>query len=92
VVVDTRRLVTYPGALEAAIAGARTGGDARNRDYLAGHLDSRAEPGPEAVCFDPQTSGGLLAAVEAGVATELAAAGWWEVGVVEDGEAQLVLD
>jgi selenide,water dikinase len=91
-VVDTSGLVTYPGALEAATAGVRTGGDPRNRDYLAGHLESRAEPGPEAICFDPQTSGGLLAAVEPGLASELRAGGWWQVGVVEQGPAQLVLD
>ena len=89
--VDTDALVTYPGALDAAHAGTRTGGDARNRDYLAGHLDSSAADGPEAVCFDPQTSGGLLAAVAPDLAADLQAAGWWRVGVVEPGEARLVL-
>ena len=34
------RSSAYPGAVEAAVAGIRTGGDPRNRDYLAGHLDS----------------------------------------------------
>ena len=62
-VVDTAGIVTYPGALDAANDGVRTGGDPRNRDYLAGHLDTSAPAGPEALCFDPQTSGGLLAAV-----------------------------
>ncbi|MEQ8438607.1 MAG: selenide, water dikinase SelD [Ilumatobacter fluminis] len=90
-VVDTAGIVTYPGALEAANAGQRTGGDPRNRDYLAGHLDSSAAPGPEALCFDPQTSGGLLAAVDAAAASDLEAQGFWRVGVVEAGDAQLVL-
>ena len=90
-VVDTAGIVTYPGALEAANDGQRTGGDPRNRDYLAGHLDSSAAPGPEALCFDPQTSGGLLAAVEAAAASELEAQGFWQVGTVEPGDAQLVL-
>jgi selenide,water dikinase len=93
IVVDTAGLVAYPGAAEAAARGVRTGGDARNRDYLAGHLDSTAAAGPEALCFDPQTSGGLLAAVTAEAAEELLAAGegWWRVGSVEAGEAALVL-
>ena len=91
VVVDTAGLVTYPGALAAADDGRRTGGDPRNRDYLAGHLDSTAPAGPEAICFDPQTSGGLLAAVTPDAASDLLAAGWWRAGVAEAGDAQLVL-
>ncbi len=90
-VIDTSAIVTYPGALEAANAGTRTGGDPRNRDYLAGHLDSTAAAGPEALCFDPQTSGGLLAAVAPGVAEELLERGFWRVGVVEAGDPRLVL-
>jgi selenide,water dikinase len=95
VVVDTEGLVGYPGALELAQAGTRTGGDARNRDYVAGRLDSRASLGAESLCMDPQTSGGLLAAVDPAVADELLGGGpdpgWWPVGVVETGEAQVVL-
>jgi selenide,water dikinase len=91
VVVDTAGIATYPGALEAANAGARTGGDPRNRDYLDGHLDSTAPAGPEALCFDPQTSGGLLAAVDPAAADELEAKGFSRVGVAEAGDACLVL-
>jgi selenide,water dikinase len=90
-VVDTAGIVTYPGALDAANDGVRTGGDPRNRDYLAGHLDTSAPAGPEALCFDPQTSGGLLAAVTADAADGLADAGFWRVGGVEAGDPQLVL-
>ena len=75
VIVDTSGIVAYPAAAAAAAAGARTGGDPRNRDYLAGHLDSTAADGPEALCFDPQTSGGLLAAVDPDVAAGLVADG-----------------
>ena len=40
-VIDTAGIVTYPGALAAADAGVRTGGDPRNRDYLAGTWSRR---------------------------------------------------
>lgn len=92
VVVDTAGLMAYPGALEAADDGVRTGGDPRNREYLAGHLESTATPGREALCFDPQTSGGLLAAVTPALADALVGTdGWWRVGVVEAGQPMLVL-
>lgn len=90
-VVDTGGLVTYPGAAEAAARGVRTGGDARNRDYLAGHVQSSASAVAEALVFDPQTSGGLLAAVDPAAADELVAAGFWTVGVIEDGSPELIL-
>ena len=79
-VIDTSGIVAYPGVLAVAAAGVRTGGDPRNREYLEGHVESTAASGPEAVCYDPQTSGGLLAAVTEDLATDLAAAGWWRVG------------
>jgi selenide,water dikinase len=96
VIVDTSGIVAYPGSAPAAAAGARTGGDPRNREYLAGHLDSTAPAGPEALCFDPQTSGGLLAAVDPVAAAGLLADDgsverWWRVGEVESGSALLVL-
>jgi selenide,water dikinase len=91
VVVETAGLVAYPGALDAAAAGTRTGGDPRNRDYLAGNLDSVAAADGQALCFDPQTSGGLLAAVTPAGASSLEAAGWWRVGTVEAGEPRVVL-
>ena len=91
-VVETAEIVAYPGARRLADAGVRTGGDQRNRDYLAGHLDSTASAGGEALCFDPQTSGGLLAAVDASAADELAGHdGWWRVGEVAAGDPQLLL-
>lgn len=89
-VVHTDGIVAYPGAREAAERGVRTGGDRRNRDYLDGHLVSSATPEGEALCFDPQTSGGLLAAVDPAVLADLSPM-WWRVGEVAAGPSQLVL-
>ena len=90
VVIDTDGIVTYPGAREAAERGVRTGGDPRNRDYVSEHLQSTASEGGVALCMDPQTSGGLLAAVHPSVVASLGA-DWWQVGVVAAGPAALVL-
>ncbi len=86
VTIDTAGIVSYPGGLEAAERGVRTGGDPRNREYVAGHLDSSASAGPEALCFDPQTSGGLLASVAPDAVEALTAAGFWTVGDVTAGD------
>jgi selenide,water dikinase len=83
VVVDTAALPLYDGALAAAEAGVRTGGDARNRSYLEGHVTSTAPEALDALVFDPQTSGGLLAAVDPDVAGGLE--GFTMVGAVEQG-------
>lgn len=70
-VVHSMALEAYPGALDAARRGVRTGGDARNRDYVRDHFLNRAPAEYEALCFDPQTSGGLLAAVHPSVVDHL---------------------
>jgi selenide,water dikinase len=90
-VVDTAGIRAYPGAREAADRGLRTGGDPRNHDYVAAHLDSTAPAALEALCMDPQTSGGLLAAVERSAAADLVGAGWWLVGHAEAGSPGIVL-
>ena len=89
-VVHTEGIRAYPGAREAADSGVRTGGDRRNREYVEAHVDSTASDTGEALCYDPQTSGGLLAAVDAAVAESLGD-DWWRVGVVEAGAAAIVL-
>jgi selenide, water dikinase len=90
-VLEADRLPLYPGALEAAAAGVRTGGDPRNRDYLAGHVEGDVDAAIEALVYDPQTSGGLLAAVDPASVDDLAEVGFVPVGRVEDGPAGVTL-
>lgn len=90
VVVETSAPRSYPGAREAAGRGVRTGGDRRNREYVEAHLDSTADAVGEALCMDPQTSGGLLAAVDPAVVAGLSER-WTVVGSIGEGPARLVL-
>ena len=91
--LDAAALPLYPGALAAAAAGTRTGGDARNRLHLEGKVKSEADAPVEALAFDPQTSGGLLAAVPPAVAADLGlvAAGFVPIGDVGTGPASVHL-
>ena len=81
----------YEGAQAVAEAGVRTGGDARNRAHLESHVTSSAAPALEALAYDPQTSGGLLAAVAPADAARLADAGFATIGEVADGPASVML-
>ena len=76
-VVDTSALPLYPGALEIAKSGHRTGGDPRNHLYVGDHLTATADDAHVALCMDPQTSGGLLAAVPQDIADVLVSSGAW---------------
>jgi selenide, water dikinase len=89
--IEASALPLYPGARAAAEAGTRTGGDARNRAYLDGRFTARVDPAIEALAIDPQTSGGLLAAVTPDDARSLVADGWWEIGAVDTGPALVEL-
>jgi selenide,water dikinase len=74
--LDADALPALPGALELADQGIRTGGDRRNREFVGAALvGDGASEAQLALAFDPQTAGGLLAAVpqEAAGALEEAA-------------------
>jgi selenide,water dikinase len=89
--IEAGAVPLYAGALEAATAGTRTGGDARNRAYLGDQVTATVTPELEALAYDPQTSGGLLAAVSPETAAIMAAEGWWEIGEVQPGPASVTL-
>jgi selenide,water dikinase len=73
------------GAIDIASSGFRTGGDSRNRSYVADAFRSTADSAITAVTFDPQTSGGLLTAVDSTSADGLISTGlWWSVGHAAD--------
>jgi selenide,water dikinase len=92
-VIEANSLQAYPGAREAAQRGVRTGGDPRNRDYVEGNfVDAAGNDAAAALCFDPQTSGGLLAAVDAPTAAALLKSGaWWRAGCFVGGAVQISL-
>ena len=90
-VFEAAALPALDGAPDLARAGVETGGAAHNRRFTAPSLEVGSSVVPElvALAHDPQTSGGLLAAVPApivdAVEADLAGAGVpsWRVGSVE---------
>lgn len=90
-VFEAAMLPALDGALEIARAGIETGGGGHNRRYVAPTLEVGPNVPAElvALAHDPQTSGGLLAAVPPGrlaaVEADLDRAGvpHWRIGRVE---------
>jgi selenide,water dikinase len=90
-VFNASAMPALDGALEAARAGVETGGAAHNRRFVAPELVLGMDVAPELVTLahDPQTSGGLLAAIPKSAVkalhADLEAAGiqHWAVGRVE---------
>jgi selenide,water dikinase len=75
VVLDAPSLPAMRGALDAAAAGVRTGGDRRNRDFAGAHVEADGVSDELlALAYDPQTAGGLLVALPAEKAAVLQAA------------------
>jgi len=74
--LDAQRLPLLPGALAAAAAGHVPGGTARNRSAFAAHVRGldRLDARMADVLFDPQTSGGLLVALDPAAAPAFVAA------------------
>jgi len=75
IVLDPASIPALPGALAVARRGLRTGGDQRNREFVAGAARLNGLPEElETLGFDPQTAGGLLVSLpaEKGVVLEAA--------------------
>ena len=98
-VFDAAAVPALPGALELAAAGVETGGAAHNRRFVAPALEvaDGVDPALVALAHDPQTSGGLLAAVPPArrdpIDVALADVGverWW-IGHVESGEGSALV-
>jgi selenide,water dikinase len=94
-VLEAASLPALGGALALARGGVETGGAAHNRRFVTPALSVAPGVAPEIVTLahDPQTSGGLLAAVPpdrlAAITAALDAAGepWWRIGWVEAADA-----
>jgi selenide,water dikinase len=91
--LDAAAVPFLEGALECSAMGVHTGGEGRNRDWVALNVSfaEGVDPDVAALLFDPQTSGGLLLGVSARKAKALEAAfardgvGLWRVGRVRAG-------
>ena len=98
-VFDAQALPALDGALDLARAGVETGGAGHNRRFTKPSLIVADGVAPElvALAHDPQTSGGLLAAIPAtdvdAVEADLRATGVpsWRVGRVEAGDPGVAL-
>src|SRR5438876_8660036 len=72
--IDAAAMPALEGALEVARQGVRTGGDPRNRDFAAPHVESDGLSDELlALGYDAQTAGGLLISLPSDKALSLAA-------------------
>jgi selenide,water dikinase len=99
--LDYDALPLLPNARHYAEAGHITGGAQRNEAYLTPHvhIHERLDENDRAILWDPQTSGGLLAAIDPALWPKLAALApevmFWRIGEVTEqvpGEAQVLLE
>lgn len=84
-VIDADRVPFLPGAPAASAAGAATSNDAALAARFSGELRADIDPGARRLLFDPQTSGGLLAAVAPDDVPALLRQGFVDVGRVDRG-------
>jgi selenide,water dikinase len=98
---DFAALPLLPGALRYAEEGCITGGAHRNETYLSPHvrLSERLSEVERQILWDPQTSGGLFAAIDPALWPELARLApqvpFWRIGKVTErvqNESQVVLE
>lgn len=99
--VDYAALPLLPGALHYAEIGCVTGGAHRNEEYLTPHvrISEHLTPIEREILWDPQTSGGLFAAIEPTLWPTLAALApevtFWRIGEVTkqlEDEASILLE
>jgi len=85
--LELQSVPLHRGALELSSRGVSTGGAGRVEQSLNGKVEAAAglDPALRALAMDPQTSGGLLAAVDPGAVGALVAQGWSHVGDVAGG-------
>ena len=95
--LESERFPAIDGALDLARSGVRTSGDPRNREFAGPHVEVDGVPEAlEVLAYDPQTAGGLLAAVPAERAVTLEAEFiarrifLRRIGVVEHGSGVVV--
>jgi selenide,water dikinase len=90
-------LPLLPNVLSYAQQGAIPGGAQRNESYLAPHLRiaSRLDAASRALLWDPQTSGGLFAALDPALWSDLNALApnlFWRIGEVIAPEEEVILE
>jgi selenide, water dikinase len=95
--LESERFPAIDGALDLARSGVRTSGDPRNREFAGPHVEVDGIPEAlDVLAYDPQTAGGLLAAVHAERAVTLEAEFTARriflrrIGVVEEGSGVVV--
>ena len=98
IVLEAEEWPALDGALEVARAGEKTGGDRRNRDFAAAHVEADGVREEFLILgYDPQTAGGLLVSLPAekgaALTAELDARGLFvrRIGRVEAGDGVKVV-
>lgn len=91
--IDSHRVPLIPAALDWAREGVRTSADRTNRRSFQKHVsvDGSVAASVAALLFDPQTSGGLLAAIDPRDIETTTSREFVQIGTVEAGAAEVVV-